>query len=60
MIFNYQYSFKIVLFAKELPKNYQQVKDNVMSPHSTRLKGIKKKKKTKISVQLHSLNSRMI
>lgn len=47
MIFNYQYSFKIVLFAKELPKDYQQVKDNVMSPHSTRLKGIKKKKKDK-------------
>lgn len=31
MIFNYQYSFEIVLFAEELPKDYQQVKANIMS-----------------------------
>jgi len=58
MIFNYQYSFEIVLFAEEVPKNYQQVKTNIMSPHSTRLKVIKKD--TKFSIQLHCLDSRMI
>lgn len=40
---SHQYSFKIVLLAKGVSKDYLQIKDKLISSHFTQLKGIKKK-----------------